>query len=58
LLYFDGRLVAVLVKLSDQHDHDIAGKWFMEHAFGSLGWEHPVLDTLEDAESWIRANIR
>src|SRR3954467_3012921 len=52
-LLFDrnGALIGVLVRLSAQHDPEHAGKWFLEHGFGLLdGYEHPLFDTIEDAE--------
>lgn len=53
LVFLNGRLVAVLVRLSDQHG-DMAGYWFLEHGFGQLGGpRHPVFDGLDAAQDWI-----
>ena len=54
LVFADGRLVAVLVRLSEQHD-GLAGQWFHEHGFGPALDEpaHPVFPTLEAAKDWI-----
>lgn len=54
LVFADGRLVAVLVRLSDQHD-GLAGQWYHEHGFGPALDEpaHPVFPTLEAAQDWI-----
>jgi hypothetical protein len=54
-LLFDenGALVAIVVKLSGQHEVGTAGKWFLEHGFGSLEFEHPTFDSVEDAETWL-----
>jgi hypothetical protein len=55
LVFADGRLVAVLVRLSDRHE-TAAGQWFYECGFGRLdGPEHPVFSDLEAAQSWIAA---
>jgi hypothetical protein len=53
LVFADGRLVAVLVRLSEQHE-DAAGLWYYEHGFGPYdGPAHPVFPTLEAAQDWI-----
>jgi len=59
-LLFDqnGALVGVLVRLSEQHDTEFAGKWFFEHGFGPLdNPEHPLFDTIEEAEQWISSLV-
>ena len=51
-------LVGVLVRLSAQHEQELIGKWFFEHGFGPLDIrEHPLFDTIEDAEGWIGAHV-
>ena len=58
LLFSDGRLVAVFVQLGREHNSGLAGKWFLEHAFGSLDKnDQPIFDDLEAAESWITARL-
>jgi hypothetical protein len=53
LVFSDERLVAVLVRLSDQHD-DLAGHWYYEHGFGPFdGPAHPVFGSLDAAQAWI-----
>ncbi len=55
LLVFDveQRLVAVLVRLSEQHEHQV-GHWFLEAGFGRLdGPNHPVFADLDEAQDWI-----
>jgi hypothetical protein len=53
-----GALIAVLVRLSEQHEPEIVGKWFLEHGFGSLNnREHPLFDKIEQAEEWIASSI-
>ncbi len=55
LLVFDTdqRLVAVLVRLSEQHEHQV-GHWFLEVGFGQLdGPSHPVFPDLDEAQEWI-----
>jgi hypothetical protein len=53
LVFADGLLVAVLVRLSDQHG-DMTGQWYYEHGFGRFdGPGHPTFATLEAAQDWI-----
>jgi hypothetical protein len=53
LVFADGRLVAVLVRLSDQHE-TAAGQWFYECGFGRFdGPDHPVFSDLDAARRWI-----
>ena len=53
LVFAGNRLVAVLVRLSDQHEH-VAGHWYYEHGFGPYdGPAHPVFATIEAAQDWI-----
>ncbi len=53
LVFADGRLVAILVRLSDQQER-LAGLWFYEHGFGPFdGPTHPTFETLEAALAWI-----
>jgi hypothetical protein len=57
LVFSDDRLVAVLVRLSDQNE--IApGEWFYETGFGRLGGpEHPTFATLDKAKAYISARL-
>ena len=55
MLVFDKhqRLVAVLTRLSDQHE-DLRGQWFLEVGLGRLdGPNHPVFADLDAAQEWI-----
>jgi hypothetical protein len=58
LVFSDDRLVAILVRLSDQHE--IApGHWFYEAGFGYLdGPDHPTFASLDEATSYIAYRIR
>ena len=57
LVFTDGRLAAVLVRLSDQHA-DLAGQWHYEHGFGLLeSPTHPVFESLDAAQEWIRHRL-
>ena len=50
----DETLVAVLVRLSDQHDPEYAGKWFFEHGFGIRNYHgHPLFNDIVEAENWM-----
>jgi hypothetical protein len=58
LVFADGRLVAVLVRLAEHHE-GLSGKWFYEHGFGPFdGPAHPVFDNLEAALDWIEQRHR
>ena len=58
LVFADGWLVAVLVRLAENHEEN-AGAWFLEKGFGALdGPEPPVFETLEIAQSWVAAQLR
>ena len=53
LVFADGWLVAVLVRLSAQHG-SLAGHWYYEHGFGPFnGPTHPIFATLEAAQDWM-----
>ena len=56
LVFVDGRLVAVLVLLSEAHE-DVAGHWFLEHAFGRLH-AHLTFPGLGAATAWIDEQCR
>ena len=53
LVFADGFLVAVLVRLSEQHEDD-AGRWFLETGFGPIDLNCPPLFAdLAEAQAWI-----
>ncbi len=57
LVFAAEHLVAVLVRLSDQHD-GITGQWFLEHGFGRLGGPmQPIFLDLAAAETWIEDRL-
>jgi hypothetical protein len=51
------RLLAVLVRLSD--DNEVApGQWFVEAGFGRLdGGNHPTFSKLDMGQDWIRQRL-
>ena len=52
-MFADNRLVAVLVRLSEEHGRK-AGRWYLEHGFGKLdGLAHPVFADLDEARDWL-----
>lgn len=58
LVFAAERLVAVLVRLSDQHG-EMAGRWFLETAFGRLaGPNHPSFSDLEEAQKYIASRLK
>jgi len=59
LVFADGKLVAVLVRLSDEHEEpELRGTWFLEVGFGWwLDDRNEVFPTLENAEAWIAQRL-
>ncbi len=59
MMVLDGeqRLVAVLVRLSD--DNEVApGQWYLEAGFGRLdGGSHPTFSNLDMAQDWISQRL-
>ena len=57
LVLQDGRLVAVLVKLSALHG-DLAGGWYLEAGFGLLDSpDKPVFANLGEAQDWVAERL-
>ncbi len=58
LVFAEGRLVAVLVRLGD--DNQVApGAWYHETGFGRFmdGPDHPIFPNLDDAQDWIAERL-
>ena len=50
-------LVAVLMRLSEDHEDDV-GKWFLETTFGQLDpSKQPIFTVLDEAEEWITEQL-
>jgi hypothetical protein len=57
LVFADGFLVAVLVRLSDDHE-DAAGSWFLEAGFGRVDTATPpTFADLDEAQNWIERRL-
>ncbi|MHB2211628.1 hypothetical protein [Methylobacterium sp. CM6257] len=57
LVFADGFLVAILVRLSGQHGDD-AGKWFLEAGFGPIDLlAPPLFADLGVARTWITRQL-
>lgn len=57
LVFHDGFLVAVLVCLSDEHEHE-AGRWFLEAGFGRVNTAAPpTFADLGEAQGWIEQRL-
>lgn len=53
LVFADGRLIALLVRLSAGHA-DLADRWFLEVCFATpVGGAHPVFQNIGEAEAWL-----
>ncbi len=51
------RLVAVLVRLSDENEV-APGRWYLEAGFGRLdGGSHPTFSNLDMAQDWISQRL-
>jgi len=51
-------LAAVLVRLSPAvHEEDVAGRWFLETAFGRCVPNKRIFDDLESANRWFRKRL-
>jgi hypothetical protein len=51
------RLVAVLVRLSDENEV-APGQWYLEAGFGRLdGGNHPLFSNLDMAQDWISQRV-
>jgi hypothetical protein len=58
LVLVDGKLVAVLVRLSDEHPQpELHGHWFVEAGCGPIFERHEVFPTFEDAVAWVRQTV-
>ena len=58
LLLVEGRLAAVLVRLSDQaHDPLLRGAWYLEAGFGLLDGRRELFATLEEAVASIEHDL-
>lgn len=57
LVFADGFLVAVLVRLSDDHEAT-AGQWYLEAGFGRVDDAHPpIFVDLKEAQVWIAGQL-
>ncbi|CAO4195242.1 hypothetical protein [Methylorubrum extorquens] len=57
LVFSDGFLVAVLVRLSGDHE-DRAGMWFLEAGFGRVDHpDPPAFGDLDEAQDWIEQRL-
>ncbi len=57
LVFQDGRLAAILSRLSDQHAAR-SGRWFLEYGAGPLASCNQEFDTLEAAANWVEHNLK
>jgi hypothetical protein len=57
LVFHDGFLVAILIRLSDEHESD-AGRWFLEAGFGQVDCIRPAtFADLDEAQVWIAGQL-
>jgi hypothetical protein len=54
LVYSEGTLVAILVRLDAETAAAVEGTWFAEIGFGPVdAFRHPVFESLEGGLAWI-----
>jgi hypothetical protein len=59
VVFADGQLMAVLVRLDDAIHKDERGDWFLDVDFGPCnGSRQPVFRSLEEAEAWVQEQVR
>jgi hypothetical protein len=57
LVFHDGFLVAVLIRLSGEHEDD-AGRWFLEAGFGQVdSVRAATFSDLNEAQAWIAGQL-
>ena len=57
LVFHDGFLVAVLIRLSDEHADD-AGRWFLEAGFGQVDRvRSATFADPDEAQAWIAGQL-
>ena len=58
LVFFGDRLIAVLVRLTDQAHDRLVGAWFLEAGFGPCEPAFaPLFDTLDNAREWLQMRM-
>jgi hypothetical protein len=58
MVLVDGKLAAVLVRLSDQaHDPLLRGTWYFEAGFGLLDSRHELLASPKEAAASIELSL-
>ena len=59
LVYADGALIAVLIKLEADLAAQARGVWYLEAAFGPVDhFHHPVFETIQDSLAWIHRRLK
>jgi hypothetical protein len=59
LVYADGALVAVLIKLGADLAKQARGIWYLEAAFGPIdAFHHPAFGTIEDCLAWLQRGLK
>jgi hypothetical protein len=57
LVFHDGFLVAILMRLSDEHEGE-AGRWFLEAGFGQVdSVRSATFADLDEAQAWIAGQL-
>jgi hypothetical protein len=59
LVFVDGRLAAILVRRSDDHqESELRGAWSIDAGFGPITGMQETFLTFDDAVSWILRRFR
>ena len=57
VIFADGQLTAVVVRLDAcEHGH-LRGKWFLEAGIGPCNHPAPLFDLVDDALAWVASRI-
>lgn len=57
LILWDGRLAAVVSRLSDPDHGDAQGQWFLEAGFGRCAQQMKPFTSLECAAAWVEERL-
>ena len=57
ILFVDGAVIAIIVRLDAPEHGAIQGKWFLEAGLGRCARVAPLFDTIDDALAWVEKRV-
>jgi hypothetical protein len=57
LVFVDGALVALFVRLAEVSHGPDCGRWYLEVGFGCHETKHEPFETLRDAFAWVAGHV-